>query len=424
MKNWLGFTFLGFFQRSQSEKGRGIKFFNVLVSLFLFLLLIPLLLSLGSIFSFSYNLKNEKSLNEAINHMFVENHITYSLNNHKLQSEYLINTFEKEEDKKYKYNEFNLILDTRDQNTTYDDFVFVAKDKSGNEVTYSPKLINDSNFVFTFSYSGKAFSPLERQSTYQEYLELITNPENAEYNKLAKADFDSLNNKKESLSESDFANQLYELYVGYYYPNLQDLGSASQVPILRGYYLKKYISQDTSNNSLLVFDNLIVVNFINRQKQKCVYDGYLSTTKLSITTDASTEANQAKTNINRLLTNLFESGYGLQFTIYFVNIFRLSPFVLGFAIIFPLIDFLIVRKKKQTSYLDNCIIYSSFINIPAIFTSILGLLLTIVLARGVAFSITIYTFFGLVLLRAIIEIIFAIMTPKEIKEENEEAVTE
>ena len=324
MKNWLCFTFLGFFKRSQSEKGRGANFFNVLLSLVLFILLVPLLLSVGSLFSFSYSYSNETNLRNAIDHMFVENHITYEVSNHKVKSEYLINTFENEEDSKYKYEGYNLIVDTRDQNTTYDDFVFVVKDKNGTEVTYTPKLMGDSNFVFTFSYSGKTFSALERKDVYLSYLEEISNPESSNYNKLAKADLDSLKSRKDTISEADFANQLYELYILYYYPNLQDLGSASQVPILRGYYLKQYISQDTSTNSVMVFDNLITIKFINKQKQRCVYDGYLSTTNIKIETNTTANAQEAKSNIESLLTTLFQSGFGLNFTVYFVNTFRLS----------------------------------------------------------------------------------------------------
>ena len=420
MKNWLGFTFLGFFQRSQSEKGRGANFLNVLLSLLLFLLFIPLMLSLGSLLSFSHNLKNNESLSDAISHMFVEKQITYSLSEHKLSSDYLINTFENESDSDYKHNGFNLILDTRDQDTTYDDFTFIAKDKTGTEYPYSPDFRGDVNFSFTFSYSGKTFNPQDRQDVYLAYLQQISDPNNPKYNSLAKADFDDLNSKKNSLSEEAFANSLYELFVAYYYPNLQDLGSASRVPILRGYYLKNYINQDKSTNSIIVFDNLITINFLNKQNQNCVYDGYLSTIGISIATDSSTNAEQAKANIETLLTTLYQSGLGLQFTVYFINTFRLTPFVLGYAIIFPLVDFLIVRKRKQTLFLDNCLIYVSFLNIPSILSGILGFILSIVLARGIAFSIVVYTFFSLVFLRGIVELIFAIRTPKEIKPEATE----
>ena len=54
---------------------------------------------------------------------------------------------------------------------------------------------------------------------------------------------------------------------------------------------------------------------------------------------------------------------------------------------------------------------------------LLGLLFSVILAKGIAFSITIYSLFGLVLLRGIVEIVFAFMTPKEEKPEVSE-VTE
>lgn len=426
MKEWLQFTFLGFFSKKFSYKGRERKFVNVLLSYFLFALLFPLFLALGSINSFSFHLNNDSILKEAVNNIFANENtalrIPYHLENHKLSSELIINTFDNEGDAIYKYKDFNLIFDTRDQNTTYDDFTLSAKDKAGNEIAYTPKMIGDNNYSFEFYYSGKVLDVLAKQTDYENYLESISSIDSPNYNKFAKSDYDSLKAKKDSLPEQDYGNKIYELYVAYYYPNLIDLGCASAIPLLRGYYYSQFISQKISTNSIMVFDNMIIINYINSSKQNFVFDGYLSVTGGTITTDKDASVEVAKSNIHKLLNKTFQGGFALNFTVYFVNLFRLTPIPLLFVILFALIDFLIYRHKKiKGSFLDNCIIYASFFNIPSLLCSILGMILTILLMRGVSFSISIYLLFGLTLIRGILQLIFAIYTKSNNQETNIQA---
>ena len=425
MKEWLQFTFLSFFSKKHSYKGRERKFINVLLSYFLFGLLLPLLLAIGSINSFSFHINNDSVLSNAINNMLanenIELRIPYSFTNHKMSSDLVINTFDNESDSIYKYENFNLILDTRDQNTTYDDFAFIAKDKSGNEISYTPKMIGDSNYTFTFNYSGKTLDVLLKQNDYENYLTTISSIDYERYNKLAKADYDSLKAKKESLSEQEYGNKIYELYITYYYPKLTDLGSTSAVPILRGYYYTKFITQNISQNSIMIFDNMVTINYINSSKQNFIFDGYFSVTGGTIIVGKDASVDVAKSSIHQLLNKTYQGGFALNFTVYFVNLFRLTPIPLLYVAVFALADFLIYRYKKiKVSFLDNCLIYSSFLNIPSLFCGFFGLVLTILLTKGVSFSITIYVLFGLTLLRALTQILFALYTKKN----EEEPLTE
>ena len=196
MKKWLKFTFLSFFSNKCAETGKELKFSNVLISFLLFSVVLPLFLSLGFNFNIDYTYITQDNFKNALSHTFVTNKINYTYQDNKLSTNLIVNTFDNESDSPYIYGDFDFIIDTRSYQFTYDDFIFTAKDKQGNQVTYTPKLKDDINFVFEFAYSGKEFDLTTKLNDCYTYLNDICDHESVNYNISARADYEELERNK------------------------------------------------------------------------------------------------------------------------------------------------------------------------------------------------------------------------------------
>ncbi len=428
MRDWLKYTFFGFFSHRHATTGKRRNFANVLLSYTMHLTFLTGFLMTGYAMSFSYQTTHNESYQQYIEHVFASDDISYridyELKDKTLSSEKLINSFDNESDILYSYRNFSIVLDTRDSMTTYDDFVLTVKDKNNIEYPYVPNMREDSNYFFTFSYSGKALDAVAKQDEYIDYLEEISNPANENYDKGAKSSYDEIKSNETEISAADYNNSIYELFVTYYYPDLDKFGSSSPIPTVSGYYFKNIINGNKGNNAIILLDNMMVIKFV-KDNQSFSYEGYFTRVMKTITTNSGTSVVDAKDNINELLTLAFRGGLGVNFTVYFVNAFRFSPFYLFAVLLFGLTAWIIhnIHRNKDT-FIGECTVFSSFMLTSSLIASIGGLFLTTFLERGTAFSITFYLCLGLLVVRSLFEILSTINDARKVKQVRLQEIAE
>jgi len=173
----------------------------------------------------------------------------------------VIDTTANEADRdKYSVNGYQLFVDYRNVISIYDDFYAYGKSvKDGSEIAYdeysllSGKEKND--YVFVVRYSGVQKIVTEQDvEAYQTYLSGVNDNDIREKYK-------SLQNSVGTLEKTDYANQLYALYVRAYYPNVSDV-TGEQVPTLYGYYYQAAIK--SNGKYLCLFKDTSVVSFYSR----------------------------------------------------------------------------------------------------------------------------------------------------------------
>ena len=421
MKKWLKFTFAGFFSFKAAQEGAKLRFANVLLHLLFHFVLLVMLLSSGYQMSFSYNLARADGFSDYINHVFANSESSYRVNfelsNGSVSSSKLINTFDNPDDSEYCVAPYNLVVDTRDSARTFDDFLFKATGSNGEEIAYLPKIKNDANYKFSFSYSGTALVVSAKQSFYRSYLEEITDPTMEAYDKNAKKSFDELERVKSELSHEEYENKIYMLFATFYYPDLKVLGASESIPTIQGYYFREIINNKNKNNYVLLFDNIFVVNFENSANQGVVYDGYFTRVNEHIITSSATSSEMAASNIYLLMKSAFNAGMIANAAVYFINILTLSPITLLLVVALTIIRFIVSRRKKTAySFLGLTIVSTSYTLMSSLMSGLLGMIFAIFLSRSFSYSLTIYLFFGLLAGRIIADIIFHAFRKPEDKE--------
>ncbi|HBN12021.1 MAG TPA: hypothetical protein DD415_00225 [Clostridiales bacterium] len=147
----------------------------------------------------------------------------------------LINTFTDQADRAaYGINGYNLIVDSRNVASVYDDFTAYYKSADGSkEITCEEYLeLSDkekSGYGFAVRYSGREKEvDAADVAEYSEYFGSL--PDGS-----SKTQFDELIEGRSDMSEREFNNSLYALYVKDCYPEML-VTVGENVPTLRNYY--------------------------------------------------------------------------------------------------------------------------------------------------------------------------------------------
>ena len=261
VKPTIKYFFLSFFSNPLAEESRSRGLWQGLLSFLLGVLLFFCGLTAGNAASFSTLYKKSGNFREFI-YNAAENAVTLEVKNGKAvasvggKNGMAIDTFTNESDAAaYAKNGYNLIIDTRDEATAYNDFTLIyilnGKEYSA-EDWRSLSESEKKNYSVRVNYSSASLKLTEENTS--GYVAWILGEECT--NKSAKESCRELLDDAGKLPEKNY-NAAYELYVSTYYSDLSKIERYGKAPTMRSYYMNTYLATDKNGN--LKYDNFVVI---------------------------------------------------------------------------------------------------------------------------------------------------------------------
>lgn len=236
MKNWCKHFFGSFFVNKFAIADSTSGIMNTLLAFFIGFFLMILSLFGGFTLSFGTMYENSADFKKITEKVFtaIED---YKIENDRLVTEKVINTFDNANDEEYGIGGYSVIVDTRTMETTFVGFepYYVnskdSKDKIGEEQYNSLSADGKKQYSFGVDLNGNVIDTVAGIPDYEEYYKNIKEDDKKNYNELQE--------KKSELSEKEYADNLYVIYTVSKYPEIVNVDSYSYAPTLRTYYLKK-----------------------------------------------------------------------------------------------------------------------------------------------------------------------------------------
>lgn len=433
MLNWLKFTFGSFTSNKLAKEGAERKFWNVVFALLLTIILMTALFAGGVNYSFAahynkasqfrdfaYNLFYEEKINVQVSEVEDGDNTIVSFYDLDKNQEVLINSFENETDKKYIKNDYNVIIDTRDPETTFVEFSikFFKKDDNSavDDLTYEEYLKLDNKNDYT-GYIMPTSTVIE-----------ITSEDLANYEKYINEEFIVLDNvtddaknlwndiNKLDKTTSEYKNQVYDYYVKAYY-------GINTTPNIVYYYQSTYGAFDENNNYkyknfLVLTKTWAMVSLTTDKDVLLVYDGYFNDLKDGfILRDSHTNVTKETitNNVDILISYIYSSVDSLRTLIIGTQLFRYTPIMILALAILGLFIFCVGRLKKgkaiQYKYMACFKITSSFLIGSATIAGVITLICSFFTNSQISMNVGTWALLSILSIRtfifAIIEIIKA-----------------
>lgn len=260
IKKWLKFFGLSFFSDNIAGQAPNFGFTSVILVLILSFFFFLFGYYGADVLPFATHYNNAGQYKEFLNDAFEK--IEIEIAGGKAHSEKLINSYTT--DAAYAKNGYNLIVDTRPSDTLIE-FTQVAK-KDGIEISYEEyRALGETqreDYTLKTVYTDKALDITEESAkTYTDFLSA---------DESAKSVYEALNKDAD-----DYNEQLYYLYVKYYYASVGSVLYGAQAPVLRDYYYYNYISNGNAYY-FYVFDNMIAGSFETDGGIPMVFGGYFN----------------------------------------------------------------------------------------------------------------------------------------------------
>ncbi len=155
---------------------------------------------------------------------------------------------------RYRKNGYELIVDCNDMTEAYDDFSVECVPTGGGDVIGYDEYVmltasEKSKYGLRVCYSGERKAITEKDvAEYETYLQASTA-------------FEDLEKLKEKYADKgdEYSDEVYELYVKTYYPDIKSL-VGEDVPTLKKYY---YDLIDGKSKYLCVFGDMVIGSFVN-----------------------------------------------------------------------------------------------------------------------------------------------------------------
>ncbi len=380
MLNWLKYTFGGFFSNKLLKEGQNRKFWNVLFSLLMTVIILTAFFVTGVNASFKtqYN-ASTKFKDFAYNIFYNENEenriniMTYQTSSSttnkevvkgkaikylSVNDEALINTFENEADKAiYSKNNYNLIIDTREATETF--FAF--------DVLYKSK--TDENDILKFDqYNELSATNQDKYEFYKidirnEKLEFtkedISNKQSwLEENYVKGLDKDSNEKKsydelvkKQAEDEKAFNNGIYQLYTTVKYKNVSNFF----VPTNSTYYQSKYLTVNSNgdydqNDFLIITNDWVIASYTSDKNYNVSFYGYydyFSKDYFLYNAQNANNESQVKGNVDSFFIETASASDGIRGILICMQIFRFMPTILIAMALLALFLFCISKIKHR-----------------------------------------------------------------------------
>lgn len=436
MISWLKYTFGNFFSHKLSKEGTNRKVWNLLFSLFMFLVLLTSFLASGYSFSYWTHYDNASNFQEfAYNTFFNEDvnkrvNIESSIINDKgvarayygLDKEnlVLINTFENQNDSEYIVNDYNLIIDTRDSSNTFVKF----------DITYYN--VNDKNDVI----SADEFRKLTSNSSYTAKIDIYseihsyTDQDIEGYTSWLNTFISSLDSNHSYVGEWNqikalnkeskiYKDKTYALYTKCYY-------SLSIAPTIQTYYQSTYAILDENNeykysNYLLITDTWCVISFTTDNGINVTFDGYYNgfADGFVLSTQHTTSEEIVKENIDNFFATIFDSITSFKTLSMALTVFRFYIYIILALLILAGFIFLSCKVKARDyaiNYLSGLKIASGYLVVSSLLGGIIGFIASFITSQQISFAIATWGTLALLMIRTLI---FVLNEEHNIKKDEE-----
>lgn len=330
----------------------------------------------------------------------------------------VIDTFTSEADAAvYAMNGYHLIIDTRDEATTYNDFTltYVLNGKKYSAAEWQKlEETEKNNYSVKVTYSSDSLKlTKEKMSAYVTWLlgEDCTDEE-------AKLRCRSLLDASGELPPEKY-NEAFELYASAFYSDLSKIERYGKVPTMRSYYLNTYLATDAHGN--LKYDNFVVI-------LQNIYFCYFTTDSgVSVSTTgyfkdvADSIADSPKT-VDALFASMHTASSGIVSVNYYLYLMRVAMF----ALIVWLITALLVsvcgwigKCETLKAYSSAFKSFSSFWLFSGFAAAVSAFIGSFFLSRTANFWLGSGLFIGLSVIRCIEQNIYTFIQQKRLKGEEE-----
>ena len=277
-----------------------------------------------------------------------------------------INTYTSEADKeKYCSDGYNLIVDTRPSDTLIRFTQYAVKGEE--EIDYEAYLaLNEEakkQYLLKIRYFDEELVLTDEDTErHIAFLEQASVEGGEKYNKSAAEDYKKLNGDKQNMTDKEYAEQLYYLFIKYYYVGAGSLLNGAKAPVLCDYYYINHIIGGNSNY-LYIFDTLCTGSFTSDSGVPVAFGGYYDGLPDGEVTD-----------INAFIKQIFYGSAGAAVASYFFTVMMQIPFILIIPIVLALLLWLIGKAAKRANNQSFTNYYKTtncFVLFSAVFTAVI-----------------------------------------------------
>ena len=422
MIQWLKFISGSFFVNKYATDGARRGAWNAVVAFLIGWALIFIGLMVGYTSSFP-KLYASSPLSVLMSDVIKENGLTVKVEDKKVVSGVnenfnngvVINTFTNPVDEVFKVDGYNLIWDTRQLATTYDDFKIVCESKNGDkEISYEDykTTLSDSaknDYEIKVKYSGIAIAfTSERVDGYLNYLDRTCMESDEAYNAVISKEYKKLITDKASgtINESDYINYVYELYVKAYYPEIEGKDAFAEVPVVRTWYVENIFKNKEQKNYIAVLEDMLIGDFVADNGVPVHFNGYYLKLDGNIT-DGDT-----------LVKGAFDGSLAINLNVYFINLLTITPLLILVPVILALIMWIVAKALKIDEYIRfgaDLKIVCSFVLVTSLLTFLFSIAASFMLPQGTVYSFTFLVYCLILLVRTALFAIIEFVKEKRIK---------
>ena len=386
MKEWLKIYFLSFFNDGFAAKSAKFGFVSVFLTIVFSFVFFMFGFMAADVVPFSTHYDNAGQYKEFIKNVFSDNELRVEIKDGLAECDTIINTLTNESDEeRYAKNGYNLIIDTRKSDALIE-FSQVAV-KGETEISYEEYLnLTDkgkTEYGIATRYTDKILEiTADKVVTYESYLEGISKEGTDSYNREAAAAYKEL--KEKNLSGDKYGEEIYYLYVRYYYSDVQSVLMSAKAPVLSDYYYLNFILGDHANY-LYLLDDICTGSFRTDTDIPASFAGYYKGCASGVLDESSADA---------FVKDVYYNSVRYSASSYFTSAIQMAPGYILIPVLVGLILFLICKAAKKQfgqKFVDCYKTVNSFALVSALLTG----LITFILAFFV-FARKLYLFMPLI----------------------------
>ncbi len=416
MKDWLKYTFLSFFSYKRANESKKRSFFSSFLCFAIAIICFMFCFYFGYQASFSSYYRKSTTYQNFLYSAFTgENSVQIKLENGIFYSS-MSSDFRKEltveaKDDNYRKDGYELVIDTRDSKTNYNDFTLSyskGKEEEKTTITYEDYLKLDSavqaSYTMEVTYSSHSLELTDDK--IQSYLDhLLTSTDQNILSETKKLFVDDKVPKENYCS-------LYELYCKTYYPSFSSIEKYGSVPMMRTYYINNYLGTDTSgkrksNQFLVILDDSLFTYFLDEKGNSHNIVGYMKDQSFLLS-NQSLSIEYGKKNVDSFISLAFKANKNITLFNYLVYTLRMAVFLiigwLALSIIFSIIG-TILKDPFLRNYFRMLNLSALFFLFSGVVASILAFALSFLLPTGIIYYLSISFILATIFTRTILQII-------------------
>lgn len=417
MRGWLKFFFGSFFFHSLAEEAGDRKFWNSVLSFVLFVLILWLTLSIGYYAVLPYHLDRSSGFKAFLSNAVEDCGLSLEVRGGRISGNggEVIDTYLNAADAVFKSNGYNLIVDTRENETAYNDFTAYCKEQKGDgTISYEDYLKlpdgEKKKYLFVLEYSERSLEITDSVvSKCETYLNSLDGGK--VYEQYRALD-------KNSMDKGDYANSVYELYVQGYYPDLSSREKFGKAPTMRTYYIGEYLAftetgADKYEDYLIVLDKMVMVSFRTDGGLRFSAAGYLDGENMTV--DSAVQASD-------FIKTFFRSQWSVIFQTYSIYLLTQGIPVLLMAwlvaaVLMSVTAWILRHGEKRFGYMLK--VSGSFIFMSTVIASVVCAVLNLFVARVYVFYAGLIISVGLLVLRSAVWTVTEAVRRKRLKKSEQ-----